>query len=127
MMNIDEKRRQIWGKLEDKPASPMSTHMKQFTECAEALYKDASDEAYRPAPYGLIIVNQKMLLLQRKYFEYKNKAPKKERGQIANVFEAYYYKLYELEQRLNPPILYVAPERPKEKSQVEGLILGEEE
>lgn len=90
-------------------------------------------EAAEPTQIG---INQKMLLLTKKYFEWRTAVPKSHKDRIGershicifHVFERSYFHLKALELSINPPLLYLPTPPPAPAQMVRevgGVYLGE--
>lgn len=112
-------------------------HAEHFLSWAEALYRD---EISAPTIIG---INQKMLLLTKKYFEWRAVVPKSHRDRIGershvcifHIFERIFYQLKALELAMHPPMLFLPspppppalPVLPTITGITLGEIMGEEE
>ena len=112
----------------------------QADECIYARHFGAwaaalcQDELRNPTHIG---INQKMLLLTKKYFEWRATVPKAHRDRIGershtcifHVFERVYHELMALELSLTPPMLFLPPARsespPRQQPEVLGITIGE--
>ena len=122
---------------EDKFSLPeaqedLCTYAQHFGVWAEGLYLE---EVERPTHIG---VNQKMLLLTKKYFEWRAVAPKAHRDRIGershicifHIFERFFFRLKVLELSLTPPMLFLPPPPPPPPPpptapMLMGITLGE--
>ena len=86
-------------------------YAQRFAPWADGLVQD---EMRDPTPVG---INQKMLLLTKKYFEWRAEVPKAHRDRIGershicifHIFERTYHRLRVLELSLTPPMLFLPP------------------
>lgn len=119
-----------FGFSQSEEDDDLCIYAQRFALWADGLYQE---EAERPTQMG---VNQKMLLLAKKYFEWRTVVPKSHKDRIGershvcifHIFERSYYRLKVLELSLNPPLLYLPPP-PAAPTQVirevSGVYLGE--
>lgn len=106
-------------------------HARHFGSWADSL---CQDEMAAPSHIG---INQKMLLLTKKYFEWRAVVPKAHRDRVGershicifHVFERAYHQLMVLELSLTPPMLFLPPARneppARQQPEVLGITLGE--
>lgn len=86
-------------------------YAKHFALWADAMYQE---EAKSPTLVG---INQKMLLLTKKYFEWRAVVPKAHRDRVGershicifHIFERTFHGLKVLELALSPPMLFLPP------------------
>lgn len=117
---------QIWGCFTEFTAKAAAEtrqrciYAQHFESWATALYQD---EVTAPTLMG---INQKILLLTKKYFEWRAVVPKAHRNHIGershtcifSVFEQVFHQLKVLELSLNPPLLLPAPPPPPAPIQI---------
>jgi hypothetical protein len=105
-------------------------YAQRFAPWADGLVQDEMQE---PTPIG---INQKMLLLTKKYFDWRAAVPKSHRERIGershvcifHIFERTYHRLRVLELSLTPPMLFLPPPAPLPAPVVHsiaGITLGE--
>lgn len=107
-------------------------YARRFAEVIEPLCRDAI------ANPDHISINQAMLLLLKKYFEWRSSVPRNHRNRMSeqghvclfHIFERAYQHLKILELSLAPPMLYLpqpppAPLPPPPPPQIAGITLGE--
>ena len=99
-------------------------YAKKFAEWAHELFSEMTKDP------TVLRINQAMLLLMKKYFDWYSSVPErhrdcagdKEHVCIFKVFHFYYQRLRTVELSLSPPILYEPP-----PPRIAGIFLGEEE
>ena len=129
---------QLWRERQEFQFSPPDekeercVYAQHFGAWAEALYQE---EVRAPSHVG---INQKMLLLTKKYFEWRPTVPKSHRDRISDrghvcifaIFERTFYRLRVLELSLVPPMLFIPPPPPAPPAlppppQIAGITFGE--
>lgn len=95
-------------------------YAQHFGTWADALYQE---EVPAPTHVG---INQKMLLLTKRYFEWRAAVPKAHRDRISErshicifpIFERTFHRLKVLELSLTPPMLFLPPPPPAPPAKV---------
>jgi len=136
-MNYDRNFHELWNQAEfevPEHSEPLCSYAEYFSEYAAQVVADV--EAHR----SLISVNQGVLRMTHKYFDWRTVVPKSHRNRIGDtghrcifhVFEAAYLKLKMLELALQPPALSPPPPPPPPPPsprplQIAGIFLGEDD
>jgi hypothetical protein len=111
-----------------KEKEDQCVYAQHFALWADALYQD---EVRTPTTIG---INQKMLLLTKKYFEWRAAVPKAHRDRVGershicifHIFERTFHRLKVLELSLTPPMLFLPTPPPAPVVQaIAGITLGE--
>jgi hypothetical protein len=120
-MNIDieERIREIWGE-QGSQAPPICAAAHQFQQWAEALCVGVARIALQSSDDGVVAVNQAVVRLTTRYFEWRSAVPKAHRTHIAetghtcifHIFEHAYQQLRVIELSLTPPLLFLPPPPP---------------
>ena len=131
---------EIWqryttGEFTPAPEEEKScSYARHFGRWAEGPYQE---EARSPTHIG---INQKMLLLTKKYFEGRAAVPKRHRDRVGershvcifHIFERFYQRYMVLELSLTPPMLFLPPPPPPPPAPpppppppILGITLGE--
>ncbi len=116
---------ELWNIAEDfqvvRQQTALCSHALKFSEWADQLYVEVTKEP------KIAIVNQGKLLLQDKYFEWRQSVPQNHRSHsgkghicISQVYEQAYQRLRAVELSLKPVVL---PDEPR--PQFAGIILGQ--
>jgi len=95
-------------------------YAQHFATWADTLYQE---EVSGPTHIG---INQKMLLLTKRFFEWRASVPKAHRDRISgrghicifHIFERTFHRLRVLELSLTPPMLFLPPPPPPPPAQV---------
>lgn len=127
---------ELWERLRAAEFTPAEEqeetciYAQHFERWAAPFYQE---EARRPSLLG---INQKMLLLTKKYFEFRAAVPRSHRDRIGershvcifHIFERYYQRFKVLELGLAPPMLFLPPPPPAPPPPpptLMGITLGE--
>lgn len=128
---------ELWRQLQAFKVDPteekeeLCIYAQHYSAWANALYQE---EVKQPTHIG---INQKMLLLTKRFFEWRVAVPKAhrerigERGHVCifHIFERVFYRLKVLELSLTPPMLFLPPAPPPPPPPAleafAGLTLGE--
>jgi hypothetical protein len=125
---------QLWRQLQavkfqmTEPQEELCSYAQHFAAWADALYQE---EVNQPTLVG---INQKMLLLLKRYFEWRAAVPKAHRDRMSershvcifSIFERSFHRFKVLELSLAPPMLFLPPPAaPPPPPELAAITLGE--